>query len=180
MPDVVGKIMGSNTGGGRKPFTYTPGGLDLSHIRQSARVKRYEEQPKPQQNQTLNYNQPPPTMAYNQPPPFANQPPFASQPPFISQPPPFVSQSPNLNYNQPQPPVSQPPWSPPAQQKSYNSTNVSNTLPKSKPKPRDTGFHVSVEELKRAKSKDDGEVNKGPYVLFCIYFPNPQNLNIFC
>ncbi len=40
MPDVLGKIMGSN-GGGRKPFTYTPGGLDLSHIRQSPRVKRY-------------------------------------------------------------------------------------------------------------------------------------------
>ena len=26
----------------KKPFTYTPGGLDLSHIRESARVKRYE------------------------------------------------------------------------------------------------------------------------------------------
>ena len=27
---------------GKKPFTYTPGGLDLSHIRESSRVKRYE------------------------------------------------------------------------------------------------------------------------------------------
>lgn len=27
---------------GKKPFTYTPGGLDLSHIRQSPRVKRYD------------------------------------------------------------------------------------------------------------------------------------------
>jgi hypothetical protein len=28
---------------GKKPFTYTPGGLDLSHIRQSPRVKRYDQ-----------------------------------------------------------------------------------------------------------------------------------------
>ncbi len=28
---------------GKKPFTYTPGGLDLSHIRESSRVKRYEQ-----------------------------------------------------------------------------------------------------------------------------------------
>jgi len=27
---------------GKKPFTYTPGGLDLSHIRESSRVKRYD------------------------------------------------------------------------------------------------------------------------------------------
>lgn len=27
---------------GKKPFTYTPGGLDLSHIRESPRVKRYD------------------------------------------------------------------------------------------------------------------------------------------
>lgn len=38
-PNVLGKIM--NAQGSRKPFTYTPGGIDLSQIRKSARVKRY-------------------------------------------------------------------------------------------------------------------------------------------
>jgi hypothetical protein len=169
MPDVVGKIMGSNTGGGRKPFTYTPGGLDLSHIRQSARVKRYDEQSKPQQNLNLNYNQQqinygqpsPPIMNYNQPPP------------------------PNINYSQPSPPISynqpsqqimnynQPPsWSPPVQPKlsAAAAPYSSNTLPKPKSKPQDSGFHVSVEELKRAKSKDDSDNSKTPYVLIVLLF----------
>jgi hypothetical protein len=166
MPDVVGKIMGSNTGGGRKPFTYTPGGLDLSHIRQSARVKRYDEQSKPQQNPNLNYNQPqinygqpsPPIMNYNQPPPNINysQP---SLPISYNQP-----SQPIMNYNQP------PSWSPPVQPKISAAPYISNTLPKSKPKPQDSGFHVSVEELKRAKSKDDSDDSKIPYVLVLLFF----------
>ncbi len=40
VPDALLKAMNGPPGSGRKPFTYTPGGLDLSHIRESARVKR--------------------------------------------------------------------------------------------------------------------------------------------
>lgn len=40
VPDALLKAM--NNRSGQKPFSYTPGGLDLSHIRESARVKRYE------------------------------------------------------------------------------------------------------------------------------------------
>ena len=178
MPDVVGKIMGSNTGGGRKPFTYTPGGLDLSHIRQSARVKRYDEQSK---LQNLNYNQPSinydqhsPSINYNsQPSPVSYSQPSTSinynslpSPANYSQPSPHtmnynqppIMASPHItNYNQP------PPWSPPVQPKLPTTPYSSNTLPKSKPK--DTGFHVSVEELRKAKVKDDNDNSKTPYVL---------------
>ena len=41
---------------------------------------------------------------------------------------------------------------------------ASNTLPKSKPKQQDNGFHVSADELKRVKSKEESD-GKGPYVL---------------
>lgn len=40
MPDALLKAMNSSVG--KKPFTYTPGGIDLSRIRDSARVKRYD------------------------------------------------------------------------------------------------------------------------------------------
>lgn len=39
VPDALLKALNSSPMG-KKPFTYTPGGLDLSHVRQSARVKR--------------------------------------------------------------------------------------------------------------------------------------------
>ena len=37
VPDALLKSM---HGSGKKPFTYTPGGLDLSHVKNSLRVKR--------------------------------------------------------------------------------------------------------------------------------------------
>jgi len=40
-PALIRAMTGSSLG--KKPFTYTPGGLDLSHIRESSRVKRYEQ-----------------------------------------------------------------------------------------------------------------------------------------
>jgi hypothetical protein len=40
IPAVLAKSLGRP--GGPKPFTYTPGGLDLSKIRESARVRRYD------------------------------------------------------------------------------------------------------------------------------------------
>lgn len=42
IPNALIKAMAAPNGSGRKPFTYTPGGLDLSHVRESARVKRYD------------------------------------------------------------------------------------------------------------------------------------------
>lgn len=39
-PALIKAMTGSPLG--KKPFTYTPGGLDLSHIRESSRVKRYD------------------------------------------------------------------------------------------------------------------------------------------
>jgi len=44
VPDRLLKALNTPSASGRKPFTYTPGGLDLSHVRQSARVKRFEQQ----------------------------------------------------------------------------------------------------------------------------------------
>lgn len=41
VPDALLKALNASPMG-KKPFTYTPGGLDLSHVRQSARVRRYE------------------------------------------------------------------------------------------------------------------------------------------
>ena len=41
IPDALLKSM---HGSGKKPFTYTPGGLDLSHVKNSQRVKRHEQQ----------------------------------------------------------------------------------------------------------------------------------------
>ena len=38
IPAALAKSLGRP--GGPKPFTYTPGGLDLSKIRESARVRR--------------------------------------------------------------------------------------------------------------------------------------------
>jgi hypothetical protein len=40
IPAALAKSLGRP--GGPKPFTYTPGGLDLSKIRESARVRRYD------------------------------------------------------------------------------------------------------------------------------------------
>lgn len=39
VPDALLKSM---MGSGKKPFTYTPGGLDLSHVKNSLRVKRHD------------------------------------------------------------------------------------------------------------------------------------------
>jgi hypothetical protein len=64
IPNALLKAMAAPIGSGRKPFTYTPGGLDLSHVRDSARVKRYDSistnndhnpyQAQVQSNQTYN------------------------------------------------------------------------------------------------------------------------------
>jgi hypothetical protein len=41
VPDALLKALNSSPMG-KKPFTYTPGGIDLSQVRNSARVKRYD------------------------------------------------------------------------------------------------------------------------------------------
>lgn len=43
VPDALLNKVLSKSPMGQKPFSYTPGGLDLSHVRESARVKRYEQ-----------------------------------------------------------------------------------------------------------------------------------------
>ena len=43
VPDALLNKVLSKSPMGQKPFSYTPGGLDLSHVRQSARVRRYEQ-----------------------------------------------------------------------------------------------------------------------------------------
>ncbi|CAF1043207.1 unnamed protein product [Didymodactylos carnosus] len=48
--------------GGPKPFTYTPGGLDLSKIRESARVRRHREYESNTDNPAQQEQQPPVTM----------------------------------------------------------------------------------------------------------------------
>ena len=53
VPDVLFKAIYSGTPGSKKPFTYTPGGLDLSHVRDSPRVKRLPIHLKPHHSCTI-------------------------------------------------------------------------------------------------------------------------------
>lgn len=63
-PDAILNKVLNRSPMGQKPFSYTPGGLDLSHIRESARVKRYESMNSKENNSYIQQNvynaQPPP------------------------------------------------------------------------------------------------------------------------
>ncbi|CAF0832367.1 unnamed protein product [Brachionus calyciflorus] len=172
VPDALLNKVLNKSPMGQKPFSYTPGGLDLSHIRESARVKRYEQMSSKQETtRSLRQGSVGPDFTYQQPryntPQFNQNFTQSYNPPQPTQ---FqtYNNSPVQQLVQPTPPPPPPPapsmyQSPQSMLNRSNSVSNESFTPMSPRQIRTpqkmqspTSFSITPDQLMKAK-KDNGE-----------------------
>ncbi|RNA40088.1 PDZ and LIM domain 3 isoform X13 [Brachionus plicatilis] len=176
VPDALLNKVLSKSPMGQKPFSYTPGGLDLSHVRQSARVKRYEQmsstqemsrsmrqtsvgpefgsqyQHRQQNSHYQNFNPPQATQFQTYSPPFVPAPPPPPPPP------------------QPKPAA----YFQPSQAALNRSSSVSTeSFVVKSPKPS-AAFNLTPELLQKTKNNcaEKRDLSVDFFLLFYISFPH--------
>jgi hypothetical protein len=166
VPDALLKAMYGSPGG-KKPFTYTPGGLDLSHIRDSARVKRYEQHNLQQNHHQQHHQQQQfgrqaaPSFENNEyPASQQHQSYHAYQPIAVAAPPPPAPAPLISSYQQPSFQANLKARSNSSSGFSYDSVPSTPTkkVPAYQPPTAPTGFNITPDKLVRPKPKEGGNL----------------------